>query len=390
MNILLKSGWQSVNIGDIAHTLGFLAFAEKNLPNAKVTVWVSNQYSEEAIAKEYHHFPDVKVLKGEILEDGTVTNHELDKAINECDFLLHNSGPMLVALDDVAAFMKKTNKPYGVFGITYDGSDYYNDVLSKASFLYLRDSVSLSLAREKLPFVESNFGPDIAFSTNVKDEDATDRFLSENNLQPGKFLCCITRLRYTPYWLIKPDYPFDPIKNARNEEMKEHDNRALIEAITAVVRQTGYKVLVCPEDSTQIAISKEVIIDKLPNDVLKNVVWRQKFWFTDEALSVYCKSAGVFGNEMHSPIMCVANGIPAIVCRHDEQTSKGYMWSDIGLSEWLFNIDDDEQMKGLVPAVLDIVNNPLNASKKVKKAMEFVMEQQTAMANRINLMKIKS
>jgi hypothetical protein len=33
----------------------------------------------------------------------------------------------------------------------------------------------------------------------------------------------------------------------------------------------------------------------------------------------------LFGLEMHSPIMAIGNGIPAIVGRFAEQTSKGFM-----------------------------------------------------------------
>src|SRR6478672_5119749 len=112
------------------------------------------------------------------------------------------------------------------------------------------------------------------------------------------------------------------------------------------------KVLLCPEDKTQMAIGKEMIMDKLPDDVKKRVVWRENYWLTDEALSTYVRSAGLFGNEMHSPIMCIGNGVPAIVCRFEEQTSKGYMWRDIGLGEWLFDMDNTDDVSRIVPTVL--------------------------------------
>ena len=96
-------------------------------------------------------------------------------------------------------------------------------------------------------------------------------------------------------------------------------------AITAVIRETNHKIHLCPEDMTQVEVGKEWIYDRLPADVRKRVVWRDKFWLTDEALSVYVRSAGLFGLEMHSPIMAIGNGIPAIVGRFAEQTSKGFM-----------------------------------------------------------------
>ena len=37
--LLLRSSWQTVNIGDIAHTPGMLALLEKHLPEAEITLW---------------------------------------------------------------------------------------------------------------------------------------------------------------------------------------------------------------------------------------------------------------------------------------------------------------------------------------------------------------
>ena len=43
--ILLRSSWQMVNIGDIAHTPGVLALLEKHIPGAEVTLWASASHS---------------------------------------------------------------------------------------------------------------------------------------------------------------------------------------------------------------------------------------------------------------------------------------------------------------------------------------------------------
>jgi len=139
------------------------------------------------------------------------------------------------------------------------------------------------------------------------------------------------------------------------------------------------KVLVCPEDRTQMAVGKEMLYDPLPESVKKRVVWRPDYWLTGEALSTYVRSAGLFGNEMHSPIMCIGNGIPAIVCRWAEQTSKGIMWQDIGLGEWLFDLDREEQLTGIVPAVLAIAKDPIQAKAKAEKARSFVVRRQALM-----------
>lgn len=158
--------------------------------------------------------------------------------------------------------------------------------------------------------------------------------------------------------------------------MKEHDHKPLREAIIAVIRQTNLKILICPEDVTQVELGKKILYDPLPEDVKKRVVWRSTYWLTDEALSTYTRSVGLFGNEMHSPIMCIGNGIPAIVCRFHEQTSKGIMWKDIGLGEWLFDLDVEKEIDGIVPAVLEMAKNPKLAKKKALKARDLVNKYQ--------------
>lgn len=376
--VLLRSSWQVVNIGDIAHTPGVLALIEKYIPEAEVILWAESDITQEIMDMEHKRFPKLRIVKGTITKDGKGSNEELDKAIRWCDFLLHGSGPSFVARMDVKAFVKHTGKPFGVFGITYAGSQE-PELLSQAKFVYFRDSVSLEAAKKdgvNSPVME--FGPDGAFAVDLRNDDKALAFMEDNNLEEGKFLCCIPRLRTTPYWRLV-DRPIDPQKNDWNNKMKEHDHAQLREAIINIVRKLQLKVFICPEDASQMAVGKEMIIDKLPEDVLSNVVWRENFWLPDEALSIYTRSAGLFGNEMHSPIMCIGNGIPAIVCRWAEQTSKGYMWRDIGLDEWLFDMDNEEEVVQVAPAIFELASNPIEAKEKVAEAQAYVQKLQREM-----------
>ena len=378
--LLLRSSWQTVNIGDIAHTPGVLALIEKHLPGVEVRLWpskVDNGVEEMLLAR----FPKLRLVKGP---------EALKAAFAECDFLLHGSGPSLVAQNDVARWAKETGKPYGVYGITLplQSSTATSPasekiiaatvaVLSGAKFVYFRDSASLELAKKRgctSPLME--FGPDGAFGTDLRDDAKATDFLKANGLEDGQFLCCIPRLRFTPYWKIpSKNAAFDEKKHARNEALKEQDHAPHRQAIIEVLRQTKLKVLICPEDQTQMAVGKEMLYDPLPADVKPRAVWRPDYWLTGEALSTYVRSAGLFGNEMHSPIMCVGNGIPAIVCRWAEQTSKGIMWRDIGLGDWLFDFDKEEDRAKLVAAVLAMAKDPAAAKAKAAKAREFVMNK---------------
>jgi hypothetical protein len=366
--IILRSSWQTVNIGDIAHTPGVLHLLEQHLPEAEIRLWpssVSNGVDEMLMKR----FPKLKIIQG---------REDILAALKEGDFLLHGSGPGFVAKKDVAKWRKETGKPYGIYCITFAATDEESkELLSGAKFLYFRDSVSLQFAKDHgvtSPVME--FCPEGSFAVDLRNDAAADAFLKEQQLEAGKFLCCIPRYRNTPYWKIKKGYAFDERKHARNEAMKEHDLAPLREAIIQVVKQTDMKVLVCPEDASQMEIGKEMLIDKLPDDVKAKVAWRPNYWLTDEALSTYVRSAGLFGAEMHSPIMCIGNGIPAIVCRWAEQTSKGLMWRDIGLAEWLFNLDVEEEIPNIVPTVLAMAKDPAAAKAKAIKARDLVQKKQ--------------
>jgi polysaccharide pyruvyl transferase WcaK-like protein len=368
--IVLRSSWQTVNIGDIGHTPGVLRLLEEYLPQAEVRLWPSNVGDgvEDILRRR---FPKVLILKGP---------QALKTAFAECDFLLHGSGASLVAANDVARWRQETGKPYGVYGITLpDPNARALELLSGARFVFFRDSVSLALAKASgctAPVME--FGPDAAFAVDVRNDAVAQAFLQANALEEGRFLCCIPRLRYTPYWRIrgKPMTAIDEQKHQRNEAMKEHDHAPLHEAVTAVTRRTGLKVLLCPEDRSQMAVGREMLFDRLPDDVKAKVVWREHYWLTDEAVSTYRRSAGLFGNEMHSPIMCLGQGIPALVCRFQEQTSKGFMWRDIGLGDWLFDLDNEADVRRIVPAVLALAQDPAAAQAKALKARDFVRQRQ--------------
>ncbi|MDO5581727.1 MAG: polysaccharide pyruvyl transferase family protein [Planctomycetia bacterium] len=380
VKIVLRSSWQMVNIGDIAHTPGVLALLEKYIPEAEVVLWATNTHSEEAAKMECGRFPKLKIIKGYIKENGSTKITELAKALDEADFYLHGSGPSFVAAKDIKAAVKRTGKPFGIYGITFsDEQSSWIDFMNTARFVFFRDSVSLQTAKKlgmKAPIME--FGPDGAFAFDIRNDEPALRFLKENGLQKGKFACLIPRYRKTPYWKIhnRPLTPKQEISVGLNARLKDQDHLPLREAVERIIKETDLKVLLCPEDMSQMEIGKEMILDKISPEARKRVVWRPNFWMTDEALSTYLRSSGLFGLEMHSPIMCIGNGIPAIVGRFEQQTSKGYMWNDIGLNDWLFDFDQEPDRKKYADGVLKMLTDPEESHRKVLAAQKIVHERQ--------------
>ena len=330
--ILLRSSWQTVNIGDIAHTPGMLALLEKHRPEAGVTLWPSSvDRGVEEILRA--RFPTLRLAK---------TQAEQETALAECDFFLHGSGPLLVGLS-VVKLAQKAGKPYGIGGITMTDAEIKNqrELLAGARFVFLRDTDSMRAVQASgITGPKIDFGPDATFAIDLRDETAAKALLQEHRMEPGAFLCAIPRLRWTPYWEIHPETtPPNPERIQVNEEFAERDHAKLREGITAWVRETKMRVLLTPEMTYAVPLLRTLIFDKLPDDVKPLVACLDRFWLTAEACSVYSHAAAIVSFEQHSPIMGIAAGVPSVLLRQPTDTRKGRMWYDLGMDDWVFEID---------------------------------------------------
>ena len=77
--ILLRSSWQSVNIGDIGHTPGALDILWKYIPQAQITLWPGRlgHGSRELLLRA---FPQLKIAEGSVDAQGKPTTPELARA----------------------------------------------------------------------------------------------------------------------------------------------------------------------------------------------------------------------------------------------------------------------------------------------------------------------
>ncbi|MEX2579542.1 MAG: polysaccharide pyruvyl transferase family protein [Verrucomicrobiales bacterium] len=392
-HILLAGCRHDINIGDQAHTPGLLRLIESHIPGTSVTLWPNpSQYGPEEgpshAGRERDLTPELRRMLVEgfpglaILEPGSAgqeqgaTRPDLVAAIERADLFITGSGGGVKGATKV--WSRSTDKPWGAYGVTFSGG---REFYSTAAFLFCRDSPSVGVLEEadiEGPVVE--FGPDATFGLHLRDEKRADRFLQEAGLEDRKFLCVIPRLRYSPYYEM---YGYEPSEVEReraiiNEEFKESDHAAARELIVNWVRKTGWKVLACPEMTYGVPLSKEQLVDPLPEDVRSHVVWRDSFWLCDEAASVYAKALAVVSLDCHSVIMALAAGTPAIHLRiPTDNTFKSRMFADIGLPEW---IHENEGMTGdrLTEMVMEIHRDYDAATAKVQRAMGFVRERQAA------------
>src|SRR5262245_49178096 len=99
-HVLLRSSWQTVNLGDVAHT-----------PGVTVTLWPS-KIDNGVDAMLQRAFPRLRIAEGTLDGHGQPTTPALREAFEQADFLLHGSGPSVVAHEHLAGWRNATGKPY--------------------------------------------------------------------------------------------------------------------------------------------------------------------------------------------------------------------------------------------------------------------------------------
>jgi len=410
--ILLRNCWQSVNIGDIGHAPGAISVLQKHFPEAEITLW-PRDLKGSALEMMRRGYPDLKIVEGRLTAGGKPDTAELAKAWEETDLYLSGSGSGFPDSSHAAAFLRATGKPTGVFGVSTDpisgiGGDRDPEggtlnqireraarlppthlpaelrfILDRAAFFFCRDTISagyLKNQRVRTPVLE--FGPDGQLGMHIRDDARGFAWMKAHGLEPGRFIVAIPRLRYTPYYRIRnvPRVPADDIRDAINNRTTERDHAGIREMIIAYVRNTGGKVMACGEMTYQVELAKEVLVDPLPAEIRRNVVWRDTFWLPDEAASIYSQAQCVVSLECHSPLIALRHGAPAFYVRQPTDTCKGQMYRDIGADDWLFEVEETSGAQ-LWERLQRIVGHPARARAKVRSIMTTVEARQKRMVD---------
>jgi polysaccharide pyruvyl transferase WcaK-like protein len=158
----------------------------------------------------------------------------------------------------------------------------------------------------------------------------------------------------------------------------EQDHAKLREMMIAYIRATGNKVMVCAEMTYQVELGKEILVDPLPVEIRKNVVWRDSYWLPDEAASIYSQAQAVISMECHSPLIALHVGTPTFYVRQPSDTIKGQMYRDFGAEDWFFEVDETSGSQ-LWARLEGIVRNPRSAKAKVKSILATVESRQKRM-----------
>lgn len=413
VHVVVVSGWQTVNIGDVAHSPGVLEAFRRFAPGVRLTLWARNidEAVRELLARYY---PEVGLIEERVGDDGAITP-ELERSFAEADLLVHGSGPSLVGKAETAAWRAHTDKPYGFFGVTVDPLRPYDgtlersaamidaiagdllgpldrELLTDAAFVYCRDSLTQRfLQGQGIGVAELEFGADGTVIFDVVDDDHGAPVRSEYGLTEGRFLCAVPRLRYTPYFKIRGHAPEaeDWRKEAYNAGYVDSDLEVLRQSIISWVRTTGWPALIVPEMSYAVELAETRLAGTFPADVAGQVFVLPRFWDLTEAAAVYRRAAAVVSMECHSPLIALAEGIPALYLRQPTDTIKGYMYHDLGLTESIIELTDGaagEAVERLakitsdLPAARDtMVRSRTAAHDGLRRHVEFAISRAAAL-----------
>ena len=378
--IVLQSAWDTVNIGDIGHTPGTLRVIEEHLPQVKVVLWAM-KLDERVTAMLKARFPKLTILQGKL--DGKGEKDELlRQAIKGCDLFIRNSGMG----QDIThmQFCQQHGKPYGIFGQSFfpsmvegKGSKGRIALLNGASFIYTRETKTLKILQGAgVKPADLQFGPDGCFGIDVRDEERGLATMKKLGLEDRKFITI--QLRTNTAKLPGVDDTRTPKLNPLHptpEQIADDERRAAKyrELVTLWVQKTGHKVLIAPEVKKEMDHNKRLIHDLLPPEIQKHVVNLEYFWNADEAASVFARAHSIVCHEPHSPIIALANGTPIIHTYSEFHSPKCWMFQDIGLNEWLLEMDETPVEK-MAETLFAIDADYPAALAKVKKAMSFVHE----------------
>ncbi|WP_369371613.1 polysaccharide pyruvyl transferase family protein [Promicromonospora sp. Populi] len=382
--VLLRSSWQDVNIGDVAHSPGLLSALLEVDPDADVTLWpVALGEREEALMRRA--VPHVPIVRGELTADGDLTTPELEMAWRSADVLVHGSAADVVNRQaELIHWSRTAGKPHGYAGVTVDPvcpptwgtlaelqtmveflpegflDEDGREPLDSAEFIFTRESISLGyLRRQQVQAGSLEFGPDGTFAYDFADRAAIEPFREKMGLGNGDFACFVPRLRYAPYAQMRGEEPTQESmrRDAINVATSQADLRVLVAAIATWVRQAKAPAVVVPEMSYVPDYARDHLLPLLPPDVAPHVKILDRFWSLAEASAVYSVSRAVISMECHSPIIASAHAVPTVYLRQPTETVKGAMYHDLGGSDMLIEVGPGAETV-VVETVTSIIDNP--------------------------------
>lgn len=395
--ILLKSGWNRYNFGDIAHTPGFLRLAQMYLPEAHVIVWASS-YPEWLTNYLMVRFPKVEVVSGNLGVVGAQATSELTAAFERADIFIYNSGPIFnhghEVVDGVVkregwrsfnwnstvepllpcVYAKAKGIPFGIFGQSFihfapPGDVLVANILSQAAFISTRETDSLRYIK-RLGFATPDMGftPDAAWAMDLCDDETVLPWIQRVGLAEGRFLAVTTR----------------GVPAGVSLERDKACQQALwAEIVHCWLSQTDMPIVLVPETVQSIELNKGYIAEAVPAKarhrvIMDDTLWGDttEFWIPDQANSILKRAFAYVNVDHHGALQSLAAGVPTLHPYQPQAGRKKWVFNDLGLNDWLIDTYSAEAPAQTAAALSCIIKDRPAAVKRACKAAEQVVHLQ--------------
>ncbi len=320
----------------------------------------------------------MNVFPHELMEEFKQTRPDVAEALGDAGFVLFTSGTTLnfgrmgkrsfwrfsltYALPMVIA--RALGIPYGISSQSFDALEWPSDIFFRqlfadAEFVFCRDTDSLAYLKQRnLISKRMGYRPDTTFFFGGADEAWADEYMARHGLEDGRFITLTIRTSEQP----------GPLLGVMSKERSDIHMAKLRTFIEELTSQTDLKVLICPEVKYEIQFARDLLYDQVSKEAREKCVWMDSFWNTEQAYSIYRRASMVVSMEMHSIIMAVGIGTPLLHPQFAESGRKARMVRDIGLGDWLFDIDAMETSE-LLQAALRIYRDHDHAKARVQDAL---------------------
>jgi hypothetical protein len=382
--ILLRSGWNRYNFGDVAHTPGFLRLAQQHLPDTHVIVWAAS-YPEWLSGYLGTRFPNVEVVSGSLGGDGRPADPVIEQAFDRADLFVFNSGPLinyghelvdgpprregwrsfdwrfLMMVLAPMFYAHRRGLPFGIFGqsvihVAPPAPCIVTDILAEAAFVGTRETDSLGYLRQLgLDHPHLTFVPDAAWSCDLTDDQRVVPWLRRMGLDDGRFLAVTTR-----------NCP----AGVSDERDRREQQRLWTTMLHTWLRETSMPIVLVPETVRSIELNKEYVLAAVPDNVRGRVIaddtlWAdpEEFWTPDEAASLLSRAFAYVNLDHHGALLALPHGTPTLHPYQPQAGRKRHVFCDLGLGDWAGDAYAD-------------------APEKLTKALEVVLEDRPAASGR--------
>lgn len=308
-----------------------------------------------------------------LLTSGTTLNFGRMGVRNLAGFTLRFAMPLLIA--------RAQGIPYGVNAQSFDALDWpasliFRPLFQDARFVYARDPDSLEYLRQNnLLCPRSGWRPDTTFFFSGFDDAWSQQFMKTHGLEKGRFITVT----------IRSADQQGPLAGTIGAERGEANLGRLRGFIEEWVSRTGLPVVLAPEVSTEVEKMHRDIYLKLSAAAREKCIEMEKFWTTEQAYSLYRDAQIVVSMEMHSVIMALSLGTPVLMPQFSENGRKVWMLDELGLRDWIFDIDESQSGAALIVAALRIHGDPVAARRRVQSRLPRIKELGISVIREIEL-----